>query len=480
MKRFGLRFKFALVIVLLLATIFGAIGVILIGQNSHSLRDELNAKSKQFAALATTPIGDAFLTYQDSGQIKITQQIQAFSDLNQEVSNIAVVDTTGMVVFNQKEQSSVNVNQSTAASFKPIYSYDASGIIDRIVMPLIEENGAHRYNLVYFISSASVANAIHNTEMSILGFVLLGLLASIVLTYVLTSQIFVRPIRQVSTQALAISKGHLDQQIQDVGRDEVGDLARAVNTMADSLKADIAKLKETDRLKSEFLMIASHNLRTPLTIINGYMEQLHGLKVDPDLKEILDKMAVGGKRLNAFAEDMLTISQMESGENALRREPTQVAELIKVIADDFKVLTDEKKLTFTANIGTGQAQADISPVHVRSALWNLLDNALKFTDKGGWIKLEAKVDDHKVQIIVSDSGIGIAKAEIPKLFTKFHRGTSTLQYQYEGTGIGLYATKLVIEEMGGTITAASVLGQGSTFTVTLPLLVEATKAASKK
>ncbi len=444
--------------------------MVLTSQNSSSLRNDLNTRSKLFASLATTPIGNTFLTYQHSGQIKITQQISNFTDLNNSVADVAVVDTVGKVAFNQNPMQPVSVNEQTATTFTSIYDYNHSGIIERIVVPLIEENGSHRYNLVYFISSATVEAAIHHTEVLTLLFVILGLLASIILTYLVTSRLFVKPIQAVSAQALLISAGHFDQQIKVKSRDEVGNLAKAVNSMAESLKASITQLREADRLKSEFIMISSHNLRTPLTIINGYLESLKKMEVTTQLRHILDTLAVSSKRLTAFAEDMLTISQVESGKDVMQKEPTDLKPLVQAIADDFVVLARQKNISFNPNVNIEGARANISPAHVRSAIWNLLDNALKFTPNDGWIKLEATADGSQVHISIADSGIGIAAEEIPKLFTKFHRGTSTMQYQYEGTGIGLYSTKLVIERLGGSISVNSTIGHGATFTISLPLL----------
>ncbi len=454
----------------LLALIFGLMAAILIRQDSKSLRNDLNTKSKLFASLATTPIGNTFLTFQDSGQIKITQQMQGFTDLDSEISDVAVIDTTGKVAFNQQPKQSVTIDEQSAGTFQPIYNYNKNGIIERIIVPLIEDNGSHRYNLVYFISSASVEANIHSTEMTILWFAVLGLLISIALTYFLTNQLFVRPLQQLSNQALSISLGHFDKQIQLKSRDEVGDLAKAVNTMAQSLEADIAKLREVDKLKSEFMMITSHNLRTPLTIINGYMEMLKKFEVNEKLRQVLDTITVSGKRLEAFSEDMLTISQVESGESVMQKEPIELTGLLQALASDFAVLAKQKNIVFSANIATGHHKADISPAHVRSAMWNLLDNALKFTPSGGFIKLNALSVNGQAQISIADSGIGIAPEELPKLFTKFHRGTSTWKYEYEGTGIGLYSAKLVIERLDGSIKVNSQPGHGSTFTVLLPLL----------
>ena len=114
----------------------------------------------------------------------------------------------------------------------------------------------------------------------------------------------------------------------------------------------------------------------------------------------------------------------------------------------------------------------MSVPHLRSALWNLIDNAIKFTHQGGTSSLDVAEADGKVLISVKDTGIGISPEEIPKLFTKFHRGTSVETYDFEGTGIGLYASKIIIEEQGGTITVKSEKDKGSTFTVILPIAAD--------
>jgi len=471
--RLGLRAKFIVLIVVLFSVIFGAMAIILIRQNSNSLRDDLNTKSKQFATLATTPIGNSFLTYQDSGQIKITQQIQGFTSLNDTISDVVVVDTTGSVAFNNMPKQQIAVDSQTASSFKPIYRYNHAGIIDQIVIPLLEENGSHRYNIVYLISSASVEASIKHTETSILLFALIGLSISAILAYLLISQLFVNPLQSVSRQALLISAGSFGEQIKINPRhphhDEVGDLASAVNTMANSLKGNISKLQETDRLKSEFMMITSHNLRTPLTIINSYLEIVSHLNLEPKLRQMLDTIAISSKRLAAFAEDTLMISQIEAGQNVIYKQPTELTKFLHSVADDFMILAKQKTINFVTQIETGTAIAEFSPSLIRSALWNLLDNALKFSNTGDTIELAAEISGTHTVITISDTGIGIAPEEMPKLFTKFHRGTSTLAYNYEGTGIGLYATKLVVERHDGTIQATSQLGKGTTFVINLPL-----------
>jgi signal transduction histidine kinase len=470
MQRFGLRAKFIVLIVSLLVIIFALITFALVRLNTGTLRSNLLNDSKSFASLATEPIGKTFLTYKDSGHIRIGENIQRFTDLDSNVTNVIIVDTSGKVQFAQRETGIKSIPATQAASFKPVYIYDDHRDLKQVIVPFFEDFGSHRFSMVYEISSAEVQASIQQFVLSILFFVLIALIFSIGITYFLINQLFILPIRRVSRQAMAISAGQLDQQIELDRDDEISDLARSVNTMADSLKDDIAKLTETDKLKTEFMIIASHNLRTPLSVINGYLEQADDLNSVDGLKEVINVIATRSKQLGVFAEDVLTISSIEAGRSLLGFQATGLEDFLKNIAEEFVPSAKQKDVNFNSSINVGHSQAKISAAHLRSSIWNLLDNALKFTKQGGNIEFTARIEGDEVVVVIKDTGIGISSQEIPKLFTKFHRGTDIMQYDYEGTGIGLYATKLVVEQHGGSVDVESVLDQGSSFTVRLPLV----------
>ncbi len=466
----GLRAKFVLVIVLTFLLVFGATTVVLVRDTKNSLRGDLNTKSKLFADLATKPIGDTFLIYKDSGTERILEQTRHFTDLNPDITDVSVVDINGQLQFSLSGSKSSTVPKQQLTNFDPSYEYDNSGFISRVTSPFIEDTGVHKYDLVYSVTNKNVLEQISKTEQAIILFALLGLALAAVITYGLINWLFLRPIQKVSRQALIISAGNLVQQVIVANHDEIGDLAGAVNKMSEALKADINKLKESDKLKSEFMMITSHNLRTPMTIINGYLEQI--VREAPELhtSKALNLIAINIQRLNAFIEDMLTISQIEAGGRMDSDETTGLSGFLDNIGKEFQVLADQKRVKFVASVNTGDRQAKIGQAYLRSVIWNLLDNALKFTPEGGEIQLSAVVSSAQTTIRIKDSGVGIAPEEVPKLFTKFHRGTSTMEYKYEGTGIGLYATKLIIERHNGTIDVASQIGHGSTFIVTLPVV----------
>jgi signal transduction histidine kinase len=467
MKRWTIRVRFLLLLVGLLLAVFAAITLLIVRQNTHTLKTDLINQSKTFAALATQPIGDNFVLYRDSGTIHIGQQVQHFTDLDNNINKVEIIDTTGTALFATSGGPNIKISADQASSLDPTNLYDRNHNLVGIVEPYVENFGIHRYNIVYGISYQGVNQAIRNIVDFILGLSAIILLISLVIWYVLINRLFLRPVASLSQTALAISKGDLNRQIRLERHDEIGDLSQAVETMSSSLKADITKLKEVDKLKNEFMMITSHNLRTPLTIINSYLEEIGSLNPPKELKSMLDTIAVNATRLGGFAEDVLTISTIEAGQNILRREPTPLKPILETIAKEFNSLAHQKQLDFSSHIET-TATVNLSKPHFRSALWNLLDNAYKFTADGGHIDLTARTVGNQVEIIVKDSGIGISQAELPHLFTKFHRGTDTMRYDYEGTGIGLYIAKLIIEQHGGHIGVQSVQGEGSAFRITLP------------
>ena len=471
-RRFGLSAKFVLIIVSFLTLLFLVFSFVLVRFNVRTLSNNLDQETKSFTQLSSQPIGDAFLTYSDSGRIRIAQVVQRYADLDPNITNFGVVDTQGNVQFLQYGTSTRPVSALDASSFTPVYSYNDAGNIDRAVVPFFEESGAHRYSVVYDVTDESVRQNVARQVQLIGVFAAVGMLASVVVMYVLVDHHFINPIKLLSRQAMSISSGDINRQINIDRHDEVADLAEAVNHMAASLRSDIRKLEELDTLKSEFLTIVSHNLRTPLTIIKGYLDNADDAKTLDEMQEIIEKLKIGSQRLSVFTEDMLVVAELESGQPIGNRKLINVPSFVNRLADDFSMQPKVKAIKFVRNIRSGTYNIKINESLVGGVVWNLLDNALKFTKPSGSIELSTDYDEKSVTIDVKDSGIGISAEEIPKLFTKFHRGTSTLVYDYEGTGIGLYSSNLIIKEHGGTIAVESKLGEGSTLTITLPLAPE--------
>ncbi len=319
------------------------------------------------------------------------------------------------------------------------------------------------------------ARAADEIRVAILFFILSALTGiSIILV---TARSLLHPIRLLTEGAARVSAGDLHYRIALNRHDEFGVLARTVNQMADTLRSDIEKLQEVDQLKTEFIMIASHNLRTPLTIINGYLELMKDRQVPENLRKMINSIQSSAQSLSTFSEDLLTISTIEAGTAKLNSSDISLRELLIPLQEEYSSLVSEKNIEVHWFIPDLDTIVHLSPTHIRSALNNLFRNAVKFTEKGGRIELTFEIQPNQYIISVHDTGVGIKPEEMNKLFTKFHRGTSTTQYDYSGTGIGLYATRLIVESHGGHIGATSTVGLGSIFTITLPIPITSESSA---
>lgn len=238
-------------------------------------------------------------------------------------------------------------------------------------------------------------------------------------------------------------------------------------------KEEIEKLLEHERevneSKNEFVTIASHYLRTPLTTIKGYLGLLsQGSLTSAERKIYLTKANTEQKRLSSLVEDLIVISTLEKGDLKLFKRTVSLSSLLKKVTDDFESQTKEKKLYLKIDSPQKIEDVKVDSQKLFQAISNLVSNAIKFTSVGG-VTLEVKKKDSGVKICVKDTGIGIEPVEIPKLFQKFHRGTSTQTFNYEGSGLGLYITKLIVDAHGGRVDVSSQLEKGSNFCIYIPI-----------
>lgn len=244
-------------------------------------------------------------------------------------------------------------------------------------------------------------------------------------------------------------------------------IERIVEQRTKELQEAQDRLQAEDRLKREFIALSSHNLGTPLSIMQGSVQLIKTAEDASQREQLLHMLENGIKRLAEFVDEMSAISTLESG-GQLDAKPITVGSVVEPLMEETAAFSSAKRLAFRTELDNADATINGNQLWLRSCIRNLLDNALKFTEKGS-IALTTKTADGFAEISVSDTGIGIEKAELPLLFTKFHRGTDFERYDYDGEGLGLYLTKLIVEQHGGRITVESQLGKGSTFTVHLPL-----------
>ncbi|MBH5338759.1 SpoIIE family protein phosphatase [Streptomyces pactum] len=229
------------------------------------------------------------------------------------------------------------------------------------------------------------------------------------------------------------------------------------------------ELAELDRAKTAFFSNISHEFRTPLTLIMGPLEQLRARLAasDPQAREDLETIHRNGLRLGKLVNSLLDFSRIEAGRMRARYEPVDLAEVTAELAGVFRSAVESAGLTFTVD-----CPALPEPVHIDRGMWekivlNLLSNALKFTFDGA-IEVTLRAGDGEAVITVTDTGIGVPAAEMPRLFERFHRIENARSRSNEGSGIGLALVRELVGLHGGTITADSTEGEGTRFTIRIP------------
>ncbi|MGA0606753.1 ATP-binding protein [Phenylobacterium sp. VNQ135] len=224
-----------------------------------------------------------------------------------------------------------------------------------------------------------------------------------------------------------------------------------------------------NRAKSAFLATMSHEIRTPLNGVLGMAQAMAAEALSPEQRGRLDVIRHSGESLLAILNDVLDLSKVEAGKLDLEEAEFDVAELAQAVHATFGAVAEEKGLTFELSVdraARGLYRGD--PVRVRQVLWNLVSNALKFTDRGG-VKVRVGRKAGELVFEVTDTGIGIAPDQLVNLFRKFEQADASTTRRFGGTGLGLAICRELTELMGGEITAVSARGRGATFTVRLPL-----------
>lgn len=290
----------------------------------------------------------------------------------------------------------------------------------------------------------------------------LVLSAFILLVVVLTGLYFVKsicvPLVQISSTAKKLALGDFSERIPINSNDEIGQLSRAFNEMANGLE-------NSEQIKNDFISSVSHELRTPLTAIKGWSETLN-TGYDPETFSKGMKVITGETlRLERMVEELLDFSRIQSGHFTLQM---TIIDVIAELEDALLIYIDKAKkehIALTYNEPEFLCAVIGDKNRLRQVFINIIDNALKYTEAGGTIDIVAEKNDSSVTISVADTGVGIAPEDLPKVKQKFYKANSTKH----GSGIGLAVADEIVSMHGGLLEVESELGYGTTVTITLPL-----------
>jgi signal transduction histidine kinase len=291
--------------------------------------------------------------------------------------------------------------------------------------------------------------------LGILVATLMALLLSLILARTLS-----RPIRALIAATRAMALGAFGTQVDIRTKDELGELGLSFNQMSTDLARSL-------QLRRQMTADIAHDLRTPLSVILGYTEALNDGKFvgDPAIYAILHDEA---QHLSRLIDDLRMLSLADAGELPLQRNMTPPRELLERSAAAHRVQAEQKGVNLTVVASTDLPRVAVDPERMQQVLGNLVSNALRYTPAGGAIALRGEVVDGQVTLYVQDSGSGIKPDDLPFIFERFYRGDRARSNTGE-SGLGLPIAKSLVEMHEGVITVASKVGQGTTFTILLPV-----------
>jgi signal transduction histidine kinase len=296
-----------------------------------------------------------------------------------------------------------------------------------------------------------------NTSLIIAG--IAGAGVAIVLGLVLTRQI-TRPIQGLKKGALRIAMGDLSHRVKVESQDELGELAESFNRMAESLD-------RSEEARRRLLADIAHDLRTPLSVIEGTVDAMLDGVYQPNA-ENLGSIKEETAFLTGLVADLRDLSLAEAGQLKLALEPANLGELVQRRVSQAEVVARKKDIALKTDIAAGLPSVEVDTKRIEQVLANMLMNALNHTPSGGTVTVSVSPDRDGVLVSVADTGEGIAPEHLPHIFERFYRADNARSRKAGGAGLGLAIAKQMVELHGGRIRVESEVGKGSRFSFTLP------------
>ncbi len=308
------------------------------------------------------------------------------------------------------------------------------------------------------------ATALQITYDSIGRFYIWGGLVAIVLAVLLTfllSRRILAPVKALTNATRHFGRGDFSHRVEDKDRSELGELAKSFNSMA-------GNLERIERLRRDMVADVAHELRTPLSNLKGYLEAINDGVVKPD-KKTMRSLNEEAASLSRLVADLQELSLADAGELKMTFQPENIKDLVQETIDASQSKIKAKGLKLITDLPDGLPAVNIDAHRIKQVLYNLLDNAIAHTGKGGKVTVKVLEKDKMVTVSVADTGEGVPSEDLPMIFERFYRVDKSRTRHTGGSGLGLTIAKRLVEAHGGKISVESRPGKGSIFTFTLPV-----------
>ncbi len=328
----------------------------------------------------------------------------------------------------------------------------------------IRPDSESQVTIGYVIVTAPMEDVTNFTDMVMKLFVLSAIAALAVSMFAigLFSYNLVRPLKQMAQAAKQFGKGDFTIRVNETSNDEIGELAVAFNNMAESLSS-------SEITRKSFVANVSHELKTPMTTISGFIDGILDGTIPPDKhRYYLSIVSEEVKRLSRLVRSMLDLSRLDNGELKINYQSFDLSSMLVTILITFEQEIEKRNIEIRGldSVSPKMVNGDKDLIH--QVVYNLIENAVKFTNEGGFIAFRLTEDNDNVTFGITNSGIGIKKSEIPLVFDRFYKTDKSRSKDKKGLGLGLYLVRSIIRLHGGDIEAESEYGEFTTFRFYLP------------
>ncbi len=325
----------------------------------------------------------------------------------------------------------------------------------------VRTNGETRGYVISLYSTVREDNFISTTRKTVITTSAWVMAAAVIAVYFITERI-IHPLRNMTSAVKKFGKGDFSTRVTVYGNDEVAELSTAFNNMADSLE-------KLDKMRSSFLASVSHDLRTPMTTIAGFIDGIMSGAIPPEKQEYyLQIISSEIHRLSRLVSQLLDVSRLESGDRKMQFGEFDIAEVARIILISFEQKIEEKNLDVEFDVLDDEILVNADKDAIYQVVYNLCHNAIKFAGEGGKFRISIlPLDSKHVKISVFDEGQSISKEELGMVFERFYKTDSSRGLDKNGVGLGLYICKTIIDAHDEKIGVESTEGVGTTFWFTL-------------
>ncbi len=480
-----------------LVTLF-ATGCVVVVLRHRALVESMEQSTRAYAQLVSLPLVSAVDSSTSAGRQGLTSRVSTLIALNPDVHRLDVVDVHGTVrlraegsrvVFYADEAEAPRIDDPLLlARIRDVRL--SAGRVDvpgqpavyRVVAPAVEEWGRHVESVVLEVRYDGVRRELYGVMAIMGGLLAVGLMIADRVAVALAGTI-TRSVETLQTGVRRLQEGFLEERVEVESDDEIGELADAFNTMSGKLNRTIGELRDAnreleslDQAKADLVANVSHELKTPLTALRGYLELLAQGDlgtVPPEAERALEVCLKNVRRLSLRIEELVELSRLEkSGVPHMVMDTVQLGRLLHGVVETMLPRLEEHGLMCSLNLATDLPGIIASPEHLERTFFNLLDNAVKFTSPGGVIRVSAEPSTHEartgVLVRVADTGVGIPPTEQLRIFDRFYQVDPSARRRYGGMGLGLALVRSIVEAHRGAVWVDSEVGRGATFFVWLP------------